>query len=390
MSRATTQNREGRPLPGVIVDPGGDLDLGAVGKEHPSHHVELPKLHRGGTLPASVVGLAPAAPSGCDEAGPHERPIDARAPRQRGDSLAGKGVADPDRSPLVVDASELQDPGFVRCGHLVGTPLRPVGPIGKGTEASTPVAGDPPMHGLAGHSVATGHLGYRSPVRQYLLHRVVALLDHADLHEHAPDLLSGAAVATRAGRAEVSTISRNCVAHQPGHLSHVRWSQRVQHQPDQHRRSPRGEVETMGSHRGENGESFVAASAPMLRREGSCKGPERYRRANAGFRGCTCGRRRGRTCGLAWSPWIFTRSNPLGSGGPAGTSTRSSARLRAGPTTSSSGSIARSPRSSPTPTTWPSRSSLGKTPSRAHCSRARATTRQSSPPRSSSISWPPT
>src|SRR6266508_5073726 len=56
--------------PGVIVDPGGDLELGAVGKEHPSHHVELPKLHRGGTLPASVVGLAPAAPSGCDEAGP--------------------------------------------------------------------------------------------------------------------------------------------------------------------------------------------------------------------------------------------------------------------------------------------------------------------------------
>ena len=147
-------------------------------------------------------------------------------------------------------------------------------------------------------------------------------------------------------------------------------------------------VETTGSHRGENGESHLAASAPMRRREGSCKGPKRYRRANAGFRGCTCGRRRGRTCGLARSLWIFTRSNPLGSGGPAGTSTRSSARWREGPTTSCSGSIARSPRSSLTPTTWPFPSLLGKTPSRERSFKARATTRPSSPPRSSSTSWP--
>ncbi len=38
------------------------------------------------------------------------------------------------------------------------------------------------------------HLGDRKTVGEHLLHRVVALLHHADLHEHDPDLLSGTAI----------------------------------------------------------------------------------------------------------------------------------------------------------------------------------------------------
>jgi hypothetical protein len=45
---------------------------------------------------------------------------------------------------------------------------------------------------------------------QHFLHRVVALLHDPQLHQHDPDLLPRAAVATRADRAPVSNIWWSC------------------------------------------------------------------------------------------------------------------------------------------------------------------------------------
>ena len=47
--------------PGMVIDPGHNLDLGAIGEKRTGSHIQLPQLHRGGPFPAAVL-LAPAAP----------------------------------------------------------------------------------------------------------------------------------------------------------------------------------------------------------------------------------------------------------------------------------------------------------------------------------------
>ena len=47
--------------PGMIIDPGHDLDLGAADEERAGGHVQLPQLHRGGPFPPPVILAAPAS-----------------------------------------------------------------------------------------------------------------------------------------------------------------------------------------------------------------------------------------------------------------------------------------------------------------------------------------
>jgi hypothetical protein len=47
--------------PGMIIDPGHDLHLGAVDEKRAGGHIQLPQLHRSAAFPAAVI-LAPAAP----------------------------------------------------------------------------------------------------------------------------------------------------------------------------------------------------------------------------------------------------------------------------------------------------------------------------------------
>jgi hypothetical protein len=53
--------------PGVIIDPGDQLQLSAVGQEHRPGDVQLPQLHRCLALPALVVLAAALAPAGGDQ-----------------------------------------------------------------------------------------------------------------------------------------------------------------------------------------------------------------------------------------------------------------------------------------------------------------------------------
>ena len=62
--------------PGMVIDPGDDLHLGAVGQECAGGHVQLPQLHRSATFPAPVV-LAPSAPwLRLNQAVTDQRPVD--------------------------------------------------------------------------------------------------------------------------------------------------------------------------------------------------------------------------------------------------------------------------------------------------------------------------
>ncbi len=47
--------------PGMIIDPGHDLHLGATGEKRAGGHIQLPQLHRSAAFPAAVI-LAAAAP----------------------------------------------------------------------------------------------------------------------------------------------------------------------------------------------------------------------------------------------------------------------------------------------------------------------------------------
>ena len=47
--------------PGMVIDPGHDLDLGAIGEKRAGGHIQLPQLHGSAAFPAAVI-LAPAAP----------------------------------------------------------------------------------------------------------------------------------------------------------------------------------------------------------------------------------------------------------------------------------------------------------------------------------------
>lgn len=81
-----------------------------------------------------------------------------------------------------------------------------MGTIGQACHAGVLVAADPGVHALAADSVAFGDLGYGQLVHQHLHDRVVALFDHAELHQHAvPRLL-----ATACGRRQQQARGRRC------------------------------------------------------------------------------------------------------------------------------------------------------------------------------------
>ena len=61
---------------GVVVDPGDDLDLGAVGEHDPADDVHLPQFHRPVPLPTLVVLPATSTRHRVDQPVPDEYPVD--------------------------------------------------------------------------------------------------------------------------------------------------------------------------------------------------------------------------------------------------------------------------------------------------------------------------
>jgi hypothetical protein len=96
----------------VVVDPGHDLRLRAVGEEHPAHDVHLPKRHRLVSLPAQVTvpGAFPGA--GLYEPAADQDPVGAHPRRHRLSPEPAQLVDDADRAPLRVLAADLADRGL--------------------------------------------------------------------------------------------------------------------------------------------------------------------------------------------------------------------------------------------------------------------------------------
>lgn len=63
-------------VPGVVIDPGDDLALPAIGQEQAGGHIKLPQFHRRGTLPPAVLVSAPAARHGLEQPVPDQHPVD--------------------------------------------------------------------------------------------------------------------------------------------------------------------------------------------------------------------------------------------------------------------------------------------------------------------------
>jgi hypothetical protein len=61
--------------PGMVIDPGHDLDLRAIREVDAAHHIHLPQLHRPAALPPAVIlPPAPALPR-LDQAMADQRPV---------------------------------------------------------------------------------------------------------------------------------------------------------------------------------------------------------------------------------------------------------------------------------------------------------------------------
>ena len=168
----------------VVVDTGHDLEIGAVVEHDAAHDVHLPQLHGPIAFPATELVASFLPPPEFDEVVPLEAAIDARATRQRVDTLFAELVQDPQRSPAGVLAADLADHRLELGRDLVRTALRFVGAIGESRQASGLVASDPVVDTLARDAKVRGDLGDLPAVLDHGHDCLITLLHDAQLHQH--------------------------------------------------------------------------------------------------------------------------------------------------------------------------------------------------------------
>jgi hypothetical protein len=167
----------------VIVDAGDDLEVAAIVQQDAAHDVHLPQLHGPVPLEATKFITPLLAPAQLDEVVTLEAAIDARATRQRIDTLATEFVQDAARPPAGMLATQLADQGLELRRDLVRAAVGAVRPIGESGETARLVAGDPLVHRLARHAEPSGDLGDLPAVLDHSHDRLIALLHDAQLHE---------------------------------------------------------------------------------------------------------------------------------------------------------------------------------------------------------------
>src|SRR6266702_2858276 len=94
--------------PGMVIDPGDDLDLGATGEERAGSHIQLPQLHRGVSFPPPVVLPAAAPGLRLDQPVVDQRPVD-RGAGHLAITAAAHLKHQPPRPPLGMPAAQLTD-----------------------------------------------------------------------------------------------------------------------------------------------------------------------------------------------------------------------------------------------------------------------------------------
>jgi hypothetical protein len=166
----------------VVVDPGDDLALAAVGQEQAGSHVHLPQLHRRRALPAAVLVTAPAPRHRLDQVMADQDPVD----RGAGDARVTAAFQLEDqaaRPPAAVRGAQVADHCLDLGAYLPRVRLRRVRAVSQPGQSALAVTGHPPVHRLPGHPEPLGHLSDRNAVKD-LKNGLVPLLDHVQLPKH--------------------------------------------------------------------------------------------------------------------------------------------------------------------------------------------------------------
>jgi hypothetical protein len=108
---------------GLVIDHGDQLRLDTVDQPDTAHHLHLPQLHRPTARPPAVVTTFPSSTDRVDATVAHQRPIHARPPRHRHDSLPLQLIDDAGSTPAGFRsriAHTFASTGFIWCGHACG------------------------------------------------------------------------------------------------------------------------------------------------------------------------------------------------------------------------------------------------------------------------------
>jgi len=171
--------------PGVVIDAGDQLALGAVGQEHRPGDIQLPQLHRHVPLPPLVVLAAALALARRDQAVPHQDPVEGGPGRHRADPGLAELIAQPARPPPGMSPAQAADHRLDVRIQMPRLGTRPVRMIGQCRQTAGPVPRQPVVHRLARDPVTPGDLGNRG-TGDNLHDRVITLLHDAQLHKHGP------------------------------------------------------------------------------------------------------------------------------------------------------------------------------------------------------------
>ncbi len=170
--------------PRVVIDPGHDLHLDAIGQVHPAHHVHLPQLHRPAPLPPAVILPPPPAFLRLDQAMADQRPVHRRPAWQRRRPFPLQLPPDPRRTPARMFPAQPDDPRLGHHSHLMRARLRPRGPVRQAAQPALGIPAQPFMNGLPRYPVPPGHRRDRRSILQDFKHSPIPLLHDTQLHQH--------------------------------------------------------------------------------------------------------------------------------------------------------------------------------------------------------------
>ena len=203
----------GQAEPGVVIDRGDRLELGAVARAAP----------RPSRPAATAPSAGPAPTAGTPAAGARRRP-GRPGPAGPAPDRSPPGSAAARRPPGPADTAADPDPTPDAARAAPPAAPRPPDPSDAGTTAADATdrpapparprhSGAATMQRLPGHPDLGRHLRDRQAVLDHRQHRLIALLGHAQLPEHRPTSSARTAAENRWG--EVSSINRDGVNDQP-------------------------------------------------------------------------------------------------------------------------------------------------------------------------------
>ena len=168
--------------PGMVVNPGDDLALLAVGQEQARGNVQLPQFHRRGALPPAVLVPAPAARHRLEHPVPHQHPVD-RGPGHTRVTALAELENKTARTPPAMRTAQVTDQRLQFRADPPRMRFRRMRPISQALNTAVAVTSHPPVHRLAGHPETLSDLGNRNAIKD-LKNGTVSLLDHVQLPKH--------------------------------------------------------------------------------------------------------------------------------------------------------------------------------------------------------------